>query len=379
MTTRSPLKRLAFLGALGALAASSLPATAAAAPTPRPVGTVFVQTDGLTGNEIVVYTRESDGTLTKVGSYPTEGLGGQLSGSVVDHLASQGSLAYDRWGNLLLAVNAGSNTISVFSVQGEKLLLRQVLGSGGKFPVSITTYLNQVYVLDAEEGGALQGYVVRDGYLAPVASEHRALALATGKKGEETQFTHTPGQVAFTPSGRDLIVTTKQAGESIEVFPVSSSPSSLAAKPVVTAAAGNPFDVAFGPGEELLVTEAGPSTLLSFRLQPNGELTKLDEVATGEGATCWVVTAGSHFYTSNAGSASVTGFSPRLYGGLSDLGNTPTHPGTVDAASAGGDLYVQGGKEGTVDEFQVLANGSLSNVGSVTVPGAIGGEGIVAL
>lgn len=378
MTTRSPLKRLAFLGALGALAASSLPATAAAAPTPRPVGTVFVQTDGLTGNEIVVYTRESDGTLTKVGSYPTEGLGGQLSGSVVDHTASQGSLAYDRWGNLLLAVNAGSNTISVFSIQGEQLSLRQVLGSGGKFPVSITTHANQVYVLDAEEGAALQGYVVREGYLSPVASEHRALGLATGKKGEETQFTHTPGQVAFTPSGTDLIVTTKQAGESIEVFPVGSSPARLAPTPVVTAAAGNPFDLAF-LGDELLVTEAGPNALASFRLQPSGELTKLDEVATGQSATCWIATAGSHFYTSNAGSASVTAFSPRLYGGLSDLGNTPTHPGTVDAASAGGDLYVQGGKEGTVDEFQVLANGSLSNVGSVTVPGALGAEGIVAL
>lgn len=377
MKRGSPLKRLALLGALGALAAAIVPATAAAAPTPRPVGSVFVETDGLAENVIVAYTRESDGSLSEAGSYPTEGLGGQLSGSVVDHTASQGALAYDRWGNLLLAVNAGSDTISVFAVQGEKLTLREVVDSGGKFPVSITTHGNQAYVLNAEEGGSIQGYVVNGGYLAPVASEHRALGLATGKKGEATQFTHTPGQVAFTPSGKDLIVTTKQAGESIEIF--ASSQANLAKNPVVTAAAGNPFDLAFGPGEELLVTEAGPSALVSFRLQPGGELTKLDEAATGQAATCWVATAGSHFYTSNAGSASVTGFSPGLFGGLSELGNTPTHPGTIDAASAGGYLYVQGGKEGTIDDFQVLPNGSLSNVGSVTVPGAVGGEGIVAL
>jgi len=30
------------------------------------------------------------------GTYATGGLGGQLSGSVVDHLASQGSLGYDQ-------------------------------------------------------------------------------------------------------------------------------------------------------------------------------------------------------------------------------------------------------------------------------------------
>ena len=64
---------------------------------------------------------------------------------------------------------------------------------------------------------------------------------------------------------------------------------------------------------------------------------------------------------------------------LTPLGNTATHGGTVDAASAGGRyLYVQTGAEGIVDEFKVEANGSLTALGSVTVPGAVGGEGIVA-
>jgi hypothetical protein len=41
-------------------------------------------------------------------------------------------------------------------------------------------------------------------------------------------------------------------------------------------------------------------------------------------------------------------------------------------------LYVQTGKNGIVDEFQVAADGALSEIGSVTVTGAVGGEGIVA-
>ena len=39
---------------------------------------------------------------------------------------------------------------------------------------------------------------------------------------------------------------------------------------------------------------------------------------------------------------------------------------------------MQGGAAGTVSEFAVHADGSLTGLGSVTVPGAIGGEGIAA-
>lgn len=65
---------------------------------------------------------------------------------------------------------------------------------------------------------------------------------------------------------------------------------------------------------------------------------------------------------------------------MSLLGATSTHPGTVDAApSAGGQyLYVQTGGTGTVDEFQVGLGGTLTDIGPVLVPGAAGGEGIVA-
>jgi hypothetical protein len=55
----------------------------------------------------VAYHRASDGTLSPAGTYATGGLGGVLAGSVVDHLASQGSLSYDPWHALLYAVNAG--------------------------------------------------------------------------------------------------------------------------------------------------------------------------------------------------------------------------------------------------------------------------------
>lgn len=82
-----------------------------------------------------------------------------LAGSVVDHLASQGSLTYDRANRLLYAVNAGSDTITVFGVDGDRLVRRQVLPSFGDFPVSVTTHGRLVYVLNARRGGSIQGYL----------------------------------------------------------------------------------------------------------------------------------------------------------------------------------------------------------------------------
>jgi hypothetical protein len=87
--------RLASVGGL-ALAATVLAATAASAsPGPPPAhhrgAAVFVQTDNPAGNTIVAYDQSAGGALQQVGIYPTGGNGGVLAGSVVDHLASQGS------------------------------------------------------------------------------------------------------------------------------------------------------------------------------------------------------------------------------------------------------------------------------------------------
>jgi 6-phosphogluconolactonase (cycloisomerase 2 family) len=362
------------VAAIATLAVLAVAGSALAAGASR---VVFVQTNSTAGNQIVAYAREADGTLVQAGVYNTGGLGGQLIGSNSDHLASQGSLIYDKAEGLLYAVNAGSNTISVFAVFGNKLALRQVIGSGGSFPVSITANRGQVYVLNAASGGSLAGFAVESGRLVPIPGSLRALGLPT----EEPQFTHTPGQVIFSPDGSKLIVTTKAAGESIDVFNVSAT-KGLSAKPVVNSEPGAvPFAGTFDRQGHFVVTEAGPSNLATFTLNENGTVSQLDAVGSGQVATCWVVAASGFFYTSNTGSASVSTFEPSHAGQLlTFLGNTSTAPGTIDAAATGGGrfVYVQTGIEGIVDEFATGPKGELTPIGSVTVPGGIGGEGIVA-
>ena len=338
---------------------------------------VFVQTDNLTGNTIVAYDRAEDGTLTQAGEYATGGLGGQLEGSVVDHLASQGSLAYDSQNELLYAVNAASNTVSVFAVYGDRLALRQQISSGGKYPASIAVANGVVYVLNSLDGGRLQGFTVVSGYLVAIPGSGRALGLSTG---EAPVFVHTPGQVAFSPSGTQLLVTTKASGSAIDVFSVEAG-GTLSATPTVNPEPGTvPFAVTFDRQGNLVAAEAG-GWVASYTLGANGSLAQLDQVATNQAATCWIVDANNRFYASNAGSGSLTQFNSSKGGALlTDVGNTPTDAGTVDAAASPGGryIYVETGLSGIVDEFAVGAQGALSEIGAVTVPGALGGEGIVA-
>jgi hypothetical protein len=338
---------------------------------------VFVQTDNTAGNQVVAYDRAPDGTLTQAGVYATGGLGGVLGESVVDHLASQGSLVYDSQDGLLYAVNAGSNTISVFAVFGDHLALRQVLSSGGTFPVSVAVSRGLVYVLNAENGGSVQGYATVFGRLVAIPGSTRALGL---NPTEGPQFTHTPGQVAFSPDGSQLIVTTKGAGSDIDVFRVEGF-GRLSSTPVVNSEPGAvPFAVTFDQQGHLIVTEAGTNALASFTLADNGTLTEIDAVATGKEATCWVTRSGPYLYVSNAASAALSDFQAGFGGSLELTGEVSTDPGTVDAAVSqdGRFLYVQTGGAGIVDEFAIGASGTPSRIGSITVPGAVGGEGIAA-
>jgi 6-phosphogluconolactonase (cycloisomerase 2 family) len=373
------MKAISRLSAAGVTAAAVLAgafgaAPALAAPASR---TVFVQTDNLKGNQVVTYDRAPGGTLTQAGVFNTGGLGGQLEGSVVDHLASQGSLAYDKADGLLYALNAGSSTVSVFGVFGDKLALRQVIASGGTYPVSIAVHDGVVYVLNGLEGGSVQGFQVFAGRLVPIPGSNRALGLSTT---EGPQFTHTPGTVVFSPNGEQLIVTTKANGNDVDVFSVSPG-GQLSASPVVNSLPGTvPFGIVFDKQGHLILAESAGS-LADFQLQEDGVVQQLDAVPSEQLATCWVIEAHGHFYTSNPGSASLSTFSESANGQVLTLqGDTHTDGGTVDAtvSSDGNSLYVQTGAEGNVDEFAVGAKGELTEVGSVTVPGAVGGEGIVA-
>ena len=340
---------------------------------------VFVETNATNGNAILVYDRSTDGVLTQIASYATDGFGGVANGAAVDPLASQGALTYDRAHRLLLAVNAGSNTVSVFSVDGDRLRLRQTIGSGGLFPASIAVAGRFAYVLNAGGEGSISGYRIAGGRLHAIEGSTRSLGLGNSNP---PFFLSSPGQVGFTPDGSKLVVTTKKTG-AIDVFALSASGRPSEAPAVTKSAGPVPFAFAFDEAGRLIVTEAGTSSLTSYKINSDGSLSVIDaSVANGQAATCWVTTARGFFFVANAGSANLSGYAINDAGALSLIGGSKvaatTGGGPIDMATSGDGrfLYAESGGTGTINEFRVSSDGALSAIG--VVPAVHGLEGIAA-
>ena len=93
------------------------------------------------------------------------------------------------------------------------------------FPVSVAVHGSSVYVLNALSA-SVQGYVSFFGRLYPLPGSTRSLGFSV--PSDTTQFVSTPGQVAFSPNGSQLVVTTKASGSDIDVFGLGSSGTSRA-------------------------------------------------------------------------------------------------------------------------------------------------------
>src|SRR4029079_7050848 len=101
---------------------------------------VYVQTNDAEKNEVVAYRRESDGSLSKIGSFETGG-----SGTGKPHLPSQSSIVLSDDGSWLLVPTDGSDTISLFAAEPDGLRLADTVSSGGGTPTSVAVHGALVY------------------------------------------------------------------------------------------------------------------------------------------------------------------------------------------------------------------------------------------
>jgi hypothetical protein len=374
------MQRTTVLFALAAAVVAVLAAAQAAAAADGHGGkqqVVFVQTNEPTGNQIVVYDRSQDGTLTQAGTYATGGNGGvALPGAESDHLASQGSLVYDAEHSLLLAVNAGSDTVSAFRVHGDSLTLEDVVSSGGQFPASIAVSDELVYVLNSGGTGILQGFRIHGHELKPISDSARTLGLANT---DPPFFLTSPGQAGFTPDGQQLLATTKASGSTIDVFRVGPD-GRLSAAPVANPSARPvPFAFTFGPQGRLVDGEAGASSVTTYAINSDGSLGDPKSQGDGQVALCWITRAHGFYYVSNTGSNTLSSYTIGPDGQPTLLAPVAanTDAGPIDLAASGPFLYAETGITGTVDEFQVNGDGSLTPIGTATgLPPGI--EGIAA-
>jgi len=361
---------------VAAAIAAAIPAQAAGGSDDSSGRAIFVQTNDPSANSIAAYHRNADGSLTFAGSYATGGQGGRETGAGSDPLASQGSLRLIHEAGLLLAVNAGSNTISVFHVSGDRLELTQVLSSGGPFPTAFAVHDNLVYVLDAGGQGFVSGYRIAGDRLHPIEGSTRTLLLANATV---PFFLSSPAEAGFTPDGEHLIVTTK-THNTVDVF-AAGPDGRLSVTPVKNAASPVPFAFVFDHAGRMILNFAGSSSLETFTVNSDNTITPVSApVSDTQAALCWVTSARGYEYTSNTGSGSVSQFRINADGTVVLVTAVAASgiEGVTDSVAIGQFLYVQSGLLSTVHVFNIGAGGSLTPVQVAAVPGGGSQEGIAA-
>ena len=374
-------------GALGVsvLAAPALfAATPAAASTPADAA-VFVHTDDLENNSVVAFSRDAEGQLERVAEFFTGGQGGVERNVPLDSLASQDSLVYDAEHRLLFAVNAGSDTVTSFAVEGTQLTRRQTVPSGGVFPVSVSAAHDRLYVLNAGESGNVTGYrITPAGRLAALPGASRDLGLNNDARPD---FITAPADIAQTPDGEHVVVTTK-ANNTVDVFNVDRG--RLSAPIRNAAASAVPFAVAFDSVGRLAVANAGNSSVSSYRVNADGTLTTITAgIEDGQAALCWLVAAGDTLFGANAGSSTISAFAVDVDGNVS-LTGTPDGVvartgggtgGTIDLAVTADQkfLYAENAFAGSVEGYRINADHTLDLVDAVDGLPKFDGHGMEGL
>jgi 6-phosphogluconolactonase len=333
---------------------------------------VYTITNAAEGNEVAVYERSADGSLTFKAAYPTGGLGSGVN------LGSQGAVILRENGRRLFVVNAGSNQVSVFAVRKNGLDLLDLVDSGGEMPISLTLHGRILYVLNAGGSGNINGFRVRDnGKLVPLDGSTQP--LSNGGTGDSPQ----PAQISFSRDG-DLLVVTEKMTNLIDTYQVQDG---IAGPPVTHLSSGmTPFGFAFAKRHDVIVSEAfggmpGASAVSSYNIDKDTFEVINPSVGTTQTAACWVVISnnGKYAYIANAGSGSISSYRIENDGTISLLeaqaGLTGEGSSPIDMALSnnGQFLYALGAASDTISIFQVNENGNLESVGNVSVPaGAVG-------
>ena len=382
-------RRSQIWGAVGLSAAMALglpagPATAKTHKPKPPPRRFYVQTNSPSGNAVKVFSRGKDGALKAGKTYPTGSVG---SGSLrpatpFPFTESTGSVALSHNGRLLFATNHGGNTVTSFRVTGTGLKRVSTMPSGGAGPLSVAASPNDklVYVLNEAKPATIFGFTVGStGVLKPMGDSTRTLAYPGGF----------PGELRFSPSGKVLVVTDREAGpgeepDFIESFKVRGS-GRVTAVPPTPSTGQTPFGFTFASGGALVVTypdndRFGLSTVGSYATSNNGTLTPEDVHATNATASCWIVATRDQKYVfvSNTLSSSISAFAVVNNSHLSpvnlNVGQTEGAPLELTISHDGKFLYVVNVDPGViandpnartdVDIFRIGSGATLTKVGT---------------
>lgn len=297
--------------ATGGLAAGATNTAAA----PAAIGHVYVNDNTAGANTIAAFDRFADGSLAPLPGSPFAA-GGAGTGTIV---GSQGALQVTGDGHFLLAVDAGSNQVSVLRIRPDGSL-RQVEGSpvwsGGIEPVSIAVHRDLVYVANEGNGASGSNYT---GFKLNAHGRLKPIARST----YNLPPTALPGDILFNSTGNNLVGievgTTDPNTFQIDSFTIRGDGrlTRAAGSPFPAEAAG-PFGSEFSPRapSRLYVSNAhggaGNGSVSAFKVSAHGVLSSIGHspYPDGQTAPCWVEIShdGRYLFAVNTGSTSISSY-----------------------------------------------------------------------
>ena len=371
-----------------ALTSPALTTAVAATPHSTVVGHVYVNDNSAGTNTIAAFDRHANGSLTPEPGSPFATGGAGLGAGT----GSQGAVEVTPDGRYLLAVDAGSNQISVLRIHHDGSLSTIAGGpvsSHGIEPVSVAISRwgskDLVYVANAGDGGA--------NYTGFTLSQHGQLRHLSGSTVPLPDGS-VLGDVLFNATGT-VLAGTRVGTQLVDSFNVGRNG-------LLYAAPGSPF-AAQGPGpigsefspvrpNQLFVSNAhggaNKGTVSAFRVSRAGVLSSIgaSPFADNQTAPCWVEIShdGRYLFTSNTAVPSISRYSIASNGSLTLLGSTPlsatAEKGPVDLRLSpnGKNLYVVDSGSSAITTFAVHG-GALTELASspTALPAGTSPVGIV--
>jgi 6-phosphogluconolactonase (cycloisomerase 2 family) len=348
----------------GLFASLSLSPLAADSPD-QAIGAVLALTNAPGGNAVVLYHRAADGSLTPGGTFSTGGAGTGAG------LGSQNAIVVTDDRRFVVAVNAGSHSISSFRLRQDRLELVDTAPSGGLMPTSVAARNGLVIVLNAGVPNNITGFRLGpQGELDPLPGFTRPLSAASTS----------PAQVSFSHDG-DALLVTERATNMISRFTLDRDGIE---GPFLTPSAGpTPFGFAVGARDTVFVSEAGAGGGAStYRLSTDGLDAISSNVMTGQRAACWaLLTPNGRFgYVTNAGTGNISGFAIAPDGTAALLDSdgitaaTGGNPTDMAMSQDGHYLYARVANLSAVAVFRIGSDGRLDPAPSlVGTPAGLAG------
>ena len=354
----------------------------------RVVGHVYVNDNTAGTNTIAGFDRRADGTLTPIAGSPFSA-GGAGAGTII---GSQGAIQLAGGARFVIAVDAGSNQLSVLRIGANgalKLVEGGPISSNGILPVSLAVHGDLVYVANDGNGAEGSNYtglrLNGDGWLTPLAGSTVTLPADAG-----------PGDVLFNDTGTRLVGTRVNTSQSDSFVVTANGTLTAAPGSPYNAQAAGPFGSAFRPtnADQLFVSNAhagaGNGTVSAFHDNWNGTLTPIGSspYADNQTAPCWVTITpnGQYLFTVNTASGSISRYAIAESGVLTLLGSTPIKDATglrpfdITVTPGGHFAYTVDAGHATVSAFTIGEHGSLTELVSspIALPAGATPFGIVA-